>query len=556
MNEVSKAGRPKRQRFSRRDFVAGLTNAVTNIPDAMANAVLAGVNPVRGLYALMAGTPAASLTTGSQLMTVSVTGAMALTVGDALAYVPSDERLASIAVLTLLVAVVQIVLGLARAGSLLRFVSNAVLRGFLTGVAVNIVLSQLPNLTGYASGAGGRLLRAFDTLIHPAALDPKTLAIGGLTIVVVLLLERTRAKEFAFLAALVTGTAAAMLLRWDVANVRSLAAIPRAFPVPTLPSLGLSLELLVPAVSVALIGLIQGAGVSKSTPNVDGGYPDPNRDFLGQGVGNLASSLFGGVPIGGSVSSTALVVQLGAKSRIVNFIVGPIVLTVVLLLAGAVEVIPLTTLAALLVIVGIRAMNVGAIETVWQTGRPARVIMGMTFIAMLVTPVQFGILFGVGLSVIQHIFNASLDVRVVALSLQPDGALVEEPGRATLSDSKIAVLDIYGSVFYAGADVIATMLPRPAGSHRPVVIVRLRGRSEVGSTFLAVLERYRQGVDAAGGLLMLAGVGPQLAAQLDRTGMRDRLGADRIFEAQPTLTASVKAAVAAGEKWLASVEPK
>jgi sulfate permease, SulP family len=556
MSEVAKAERPKRLRFSRRDFVAGLTNAVANIPDAMANAVVAGVSPVRGLYAIMVGTPAAALTTGSQLMTVAVTGAMALTVGDALAYVPADERLASIAVLTLLVAAVQIGLGLARAGSLLRFVSNAVLRGFLTGVAVNIVLSQLPNLTGYASNAGGRLLRALDTLIHPAALDPKTLAIGGLTIGVILLLERTRAKEFAFLVAVVAGTAAAVLLGWDVANVRSLAAIPRAFPVPTLPSLGLSVELFVPAVAVALIGLIQGAGVSKSTPNGDGSYPDPNRDFLGQGVGNAAASLFGGVPIGGSVSSTALVVQLGATSRIVNFIVGPIVLAVVLLLAGAVEVIPLTTLAALLVIVGIRAMNVGAIATVWQTGRPARVIMGMTFAAMLVMPVQFGILFGVGLSVIQHIFNASLDVRVVALALQPDGSLVEEPGRATLSDRRITVLDLYGSLFYAGADVIGKMLPRPAGSHRPVVIVRLRGRTEVGSTFLAVLERYRQGVHAVGGRLMLAGVGPQLAEQLARTGMRDRLGADCIFAAQPTLTTSVKAAAAAGEQWLASGKPK
>jgi SulP family sulfate permease len=219
MSEVPKAERPKRLRFSRRDFVAGLTNAVANIPDAMANAVVAGVSPVRGLYAIMVGTPAAALTTGSQLMTVAVTGAMALTVGDALAYVPADERLASIAVLTLLVAAVQIGLGLARAGSLLRFVSNAVLRGFLTGVAVNIVLSQLPNLTGYASNAGGRLLRALDTLIHPAALDPKTLAIGGLTIGVILLLERTRAKEFAFLVAVVAGTAAAVLLGWDVANV-------------------------------------------------------------------------------------------------------------------------------------------------------------------------------------------------------------------------------------------------------------------------------------------------------------------------------------------------
>ena len=157
------------RRITSKDLIAGVTNAVTNIPDAMASAVLAGLNPIQGLYAIMVGTPVASLTTGSQVMTVAVTGAMALIVGDSLFGVAPEDKLAAVVVLTLLVGLVQILLGAVRSGSLLRFVSNAVLRGFLTGVAVNIVLSQFPDLTGYTSDANNKVIRAVDTLLHRAA---------------------------------------------------------------------------------------------------------------------------------------------------------------------------------------------------------------------------------------------------------------------------------------------------------------------------------------------------------------------------------------------------
>jgi hypothetical protein len=106
-----------------------------------------------------------------------------------------------------------------------------------------------------------------------------------------------------------------------------------------------------------IAGVTNSVGISKSTPNRDGTYPDTNRDFMDQGVGNVAAGLFGGMPIGGSVSSTALVVQMGGRSRIVNFIVGPIIAIVVLFLSGAIEQIPLTTLAAILVVVGVRAIE-------------------------------------------------------------------------------------------------------------------------------------------------------------------------------------------------------
>ena len=423
------ANSAKRQvrRITSKDLIAGVTNAVTNIPDAMASAVLAGLNPIQGLYAIMVGTPVASLTTGSQVMTVAVTGAMALIVGDSLVGVAAEDKLAAVVVLTLLVGLVQILLGAVRSGSLLRFVSNAVLRGFLTGVAVNIVLSQFPDLTGYTSEANNKVIRAIDTLLHPRSIDLRVLGIGLFTILVILLVERTRAKEFSFLVALVAASIAVKLLAWDLPTVRSLAEIPSILPSLTLPDLSLVAAMVIPAASIAIVGLIQGSGVSKSTPNRDGTYPDTNRDFIGQGVGNVASGLFGGMPIGGSVSSTALVVQMGGRSRIVNFIVGPIIAVVVLFLSGAVEQIPLTTLAAILVVVGVRAIDVGAVRTVWETSMPPRAIMGVTFVAMLIMPVQYAVMLGVALSFVQYVYSASLDVRVVALSAQPDGQLAEIP---------------------------------------------------------------------------------------------------------------------------------
>ena len=133
------------------DLIVGVTNGVANIPDAMANALLAGVSPIVGLYALLVGTPVAALTTSSQFMTVAVTAAMAVTVGSGITAVPADQRDAAVALMALLVGAFMAIFGLLRGGRLLRFVSNAVMKGFLNGVALLVIVGQLSNVTGYAS---------------------------------------------------------------------------------------------------------------------------------------------------------------------------------------------------------------------------------------------------------------------------------------------------------------------------------------------------------------------------------------------------------------------
>jgi len=184
------------RRVTGRDAISGFTNAVANIPDSMANATLAGLNPIHGLYSLVVGTPVAALTTGSKLMTVAVTGSMALIVADALYSVPKDERAAVLVVLTLLVGTVQVLLGVLRAGTLVRFVSNSVMRGFLTGVAVNIALSQVSAVTGYTSALDNKVARLVDTLLHPRALSVPTILVSLLTVGIILGTERTRLVAF------------------------------------------------------------------------------------------------------------------------------------------------------------------------------------------------------------------------------------------------------------------------------------------------------------------------------------------------------------------------
>jgi len=540
------------KRVSGRDLVAGFTNAIANIPDAMANATLAGLNPIHGLYALVVGTPVAALTTGSKLMTVAVTGAMALIVADALAPIPADQRALALIALTLLVGAVQILLGVLRAGSLVRFVSNSVMRGFLTGVAINIVLSQIGDVTGYKSAAANKVLRLLDVLLHPRGVSLPTILVSLLTAAIILGVERTPAKTFAFPLALVVSTLVVKFSGASVALVGARGDIPAALPRLVLPQVGSVPGLLVPAVSVAIVGLIQGAGIGKSVPNPGGAYPDVNRDFIGQGMGNVAASVFGGMPVGGSLSSTSLNVQLGGRSRVANFVIGPIIAVVLLLLAPAVELIPTAALGTMLILIGARAIDVPAIRAVWQTSMQTRTIMLVTLVGTLVIPVQYAVLIGVALSVVQYVYSSSLDVRVVTLTRDAAGHLIEGKAPTALADDSLTVLDVYGSVFYAGTDAIDRLLPDPTGAQNTVVVLRLRGRGDVGSTFLQLIKRYSAQLHNGGGYLALVGIGPALLDQLVRTGAADEIGRDHIYLAQPALLASLDSAVTDAEAWLAS----
>lgn len=534
------------------DLTAGLTTAIANIPDAMASAILAGTNPVYGLYGLMVGTPVGALLTSSAFMAVAITSAMALIVGSALAAFPESDQTAALFTLTLLVGLFGIIAGLLKLGRLMRYVANSVMVGFLTGVSVLIILSQLGDFTGYSSDFDNKILKTIDLLLNLTEIDLQTLAIGVLTIVIILVVNRTRLGNFSMLFAMLLASAAAFLLGWEsVVTVGDIAKIPATLPRPQLPDLTLALQLVIPALSLAVVGLIQGAGVSKSYPNPDGRYPDVSRDFLGQGVANAAASFFQGMPLGGSVGTSALNVSAGARSRWANVFSGLFIVVVVLLFARAVSFAAMPAMAALLIVAGVQSIKVEAIRDVWDVGMGPRAIMLITFAITFVVPIQYAVLIGVLLSGIVYFFTAADDVQIEELVLLEDGLVKEQKPPEQLPSRAITILQIRGNLFYAAVDKIEEQLPSARHSDHPVIILRLRGHDEINSTFITLLERYSQQLDASQGKLMLAGISDRAYEQLDRTETTDDLlGAEDVFEETDILGESVLAAQEAAQIWL------
>ena len=268
------------------DAVAGVTVGASQVGNAMAYTLLAGVPPVYGLYAVAAGTPAGALTLSSQRMPVVPTAALCLAAGGALAGLPAEQRAAGLFTLAVLTGAIMLAAGLLRAGGLVRFISNAVMVGLMTGISVTILLSQLGALTGFSSHFENKVLKAEDLLLHLGDADPWTALIGFSTVLLVVLLGLTRLKLFAMALTLVVMTVAVALFDLSsVAVVGDIAPIPRSLPWPHLPDFSLAPALLLPALSLVIIGLVQGAGISRTVPNADGSFGDTSRDFVGQGVG-------------------------------------------------------------------------------------------------------------------------------------------------------------------------------------------------------------------------------------------------------------------------------
>lgn len=541
------------------DLIAGLTTGVANIPDAMASAILAGINPLQGLYAVMIGTPLGAFFGSSAFMNVAATSALAITAGSAVAGYSEDARAGAITTLALLTGLVMLIAGLLKLGRLLRFVSNSVVIGFLTGVSINVILSQLGDFTGYASEYSNKVVKAIDTLLHLNQIDLQTTAIGLLTVAVILLVDRTRLRNFSMLFGMLIGSVVVVILGWiEVQLVSDVATIPDTLKLITivqLPDLTLAPALIADAIALAIIALVQGAGVSKAYPNPDGKYPDSSRDFVGQAAANIGAGFFQGMPIGGSVSATALNISSGARSRWANVFSGLVVVVAVLVFSPAVSQVAMPAMAAVLIVAGFQSIKWNRIADIWATGWPPRIVMLVTLVLTLAIPLQQAVFLGVLLSILAYFFITSThEVRLTQIIQNPDGTVAEGPAPAELASNAVTVLQIYGNMTFTGAETLEQYLPKASSATRPVVILRLRAQEGIGSSFITVLERYSQQVKAVDGRLMVAGISKKVKGQLYRTETTsDLLGPENVFVATTNLGASTRAALAAAQRWLEQV---
>jgi SulP family sulfate permease len=544
--------RPERAHL-RADLVAALPGAISRVPDGMAAAVLAGVNPVQGLYASFAGPIVGGLSSNTRMMVITTTSAAALAAGSALESVPPDRRPAAIPLLAILVGIALVAAGIARLGRYTRFVSYSVMIGFLTGISVNIVCSQIADLTGAQAHGDFPLAKAIDVLIHPSGIDLASLLAGLSALAILVLLARTRLSVISSLIALVIPTIVVIVAgATQVARVGDQGAIPRGIPLPQVPNVGLlSFGMVTGALAIAAIIIVQGAGVAEAAPNPGNARPNPNQDIIAQGAGNLAAGFFRGIAVGGSVGQTALNVSVGGRTRWAAIWSGVWMLIILAVFSGLVAKLAVPPLGAILIFAAIGSLRPGEVATILHTGRVSQVVVITTFAATLFLPVAAAVGIGVALSLLLQLNQEAMDLAVVELTPRDDGRFEERKPPAVLTSFHITVLDVYGSLLYAGARTLQARLPAPGDARSPVVVLRLRRRTSLGSTFVKVVADYADQLVDSGGRLYLSGLDPSLTEQLRRTGRVD--GPVRAFEATPVVGESTQAAYLDAEAWLVKV---
>jgi len=304
------------------------------------------------------------------------------------------------------------------------------------------------------------------------------------------------------------------------------------------------------ACAIAVTGLVQGAGVGRNYANPDGDYPETSQDFSGQGVANIVAGFFQGMPVGGSLSSTAINVSAGARTRWASISAGIFALVFVLLFAGLIEQVVMPCVAALLIVAGVQAIDWAEMADVRDAGWMPRLIMVVTFVITLFLPIQQAVFFGVVLSTLLFVYRAALLARLWELNFLDDGRWREQPAPEELPSQSVTVLQFYGTTFFGAAYTLEKLLPSPQKAKQAVVVLRLRGHEGMASTFIGVLERYAERLQASGGKLVLSGVSESVWQRLLATETTESIPQEDVFLSDDFLGSSTRKALEAAALWI------
>jgi sulfate permease, SulP family len=379
----------------RRDIMAALTVAIVALPLSMAIAVASGVSPVRGLYTSIVGGFLVSALGGSRFQIGGPAGAFIVLVAATVAELGPD----GLALTVLLSGLMLTLVGLSRAGSLIRHIPHAVTVGFTSGIAITIAASQLKDFGGLTlpGAEPGPLLPKLAALGEALpSLNPAALAIGAGSAALIFALRRLRPTWPGMLIAVVLAAAAAMALHLPVETIGSrFGAIPRGLPTPSLPPLTLERlwQVLPAALSFTLLGGVESLLSAKVADSMTGRKHRSNMELVAQGLANIASALCGGISVTGTIARTATNIRAGARSPMSGMMHAGFLLVFVLVAAPLASYIPLAALAGVLLVVCWNMAEKREFLVLLRDWRGGAVLL-VTFVLTLLESLTWGIVAG------------------------------------------------------------------------------------------------------------------------------------------------------------------
>ncbi len=538
------------------DAVAGLGTALFGVPSGLAFAKLAGVDPIYGLYSCMVATIVSSLGTGTVLMVGTLTSAIAVSTKSILGSSGIETSLIPSALFTLsfMVGVIMLTLGLLRLGKIVKFISNAVLTGYVLGIACLIIIGEFGDLVGYPLHEGSKLHRLVEYFQHFSDWDVSTTLLGLASCVAVLIAQRNPVtKVLVPVIVLIAGAAIVSLGGLSsVALTGSIAQIHSQLPSFVHPDPSLMPKLALGAISITLIALTEGASISTAFPNPDGSEAKISKDFRGIGVANIIGSFFQSMSIGGSLSRSAMCVKSGAKSRLAGIFTGVWMMALVYFAGSWIVLVPLTSIAGVLwaIIIQVVIDKRADVKLMFATSPGSATVLTVTFLCSLFIPLQWTIMIGAGLSWLVYAYTSSKDAHLVQLKRNDEGFYEETKPPEYLESNSLTILQLEGNGFFSEVPVIKDLMVDTKSTRNSVLIWRMRGLEDVHSASLKWFRSFARTFRTKGNRLILEGVEPHILEEMRKTGVVDVVGEDNVLPAQPGLLETLEKAVDDANHWI------
>ena len=533
---------------ARVDLLAGVTVAAISLPQAMAYALIAGVDPRFGLYSAIVVTLVASIFGSSSHLINGPTNAISLVVFSALAFFDPDARFdtyQAMFLLGIMIGSIQILIAVFKLGDLTRYISESIVIGFMAGAGTLVGLTQLGNLTGIRDRGTGQqhvLYRIWLTL-STGHVNWRALGIGLGTIVLVVVLRKLARKyhlpQFDMLLALIAAAAVVAAFGWskpalDGKTIISVVgSVPRSLPLPHIPEIQFwwVKELSGSALAIAFLGLLEALAIAKSIANTTRQKLDYNRQCLAEGLANLTGGFFQCLPGSGSLTRSAINFQAGAVSRFSGVLAAGTVALVVVALAPFARYIPKSALAGLLLVTAVRLVDWKRLSYAMRASRYDAGLVLVTALSAVFISVEFSILIGVALSILMFVPRAALlrsSELVVSSERVVRERLPEDPPCTAM-----LLYDLEGELFFGAAPELDRcfdqLKQRTKDEGIRFVVLRLKRTRNPDMVSLERFDHFLHDMQAQGVTVLLCGVRPAFAKAMANLRFQDWLPTDRVF---------------------------
>ncbi|MEU1192951.1 sulfate permease [Streptomyces sp. NPDC005859] len=535
------------------DLLAGVTVAAYLVPQVMAYAAVAGLPPVTGLWAILPALALYAVLGSSRLLSVGPESTTALMTAAVVAPLAAGDagRYASLAAtLAVTVGLLCLVARAVRLGFLADLLSRPVLIGYLAGVALIMMVDQLPKLTGVRTAGTEFFPQVWSFLVHLPDADPATVVFSAVVLVFLFLMAHYARAVPGPLVAFVLGTAAVVVLDLDGRyGLEVIGEVPSGLPGLTVPDLDELPHLVLPALGVLLVAYTDFILTARAFADHDDKGPelDANQEFLALGAANLGAGVLHGFPVSSSASRTALASSAGARSQAYSLVAGAVVLAVLLFFSPLLARTPSAVLGTLVVYAAVRMIDLAGFRRLASFRRRELLLAVGCLAGVLALDILYGVIIAVGLSV------AELLTRVARPHDAVEGLVPGVAGMHDVDDypqaRTIPGLLVYrydSPLFFANAeDFRRRALAAVDEQTDPVrwFVLNTEANVEVDITALDAVDELRRELARRGIVFALARVKQDLMDDLEAYGLADSVGGDLVFPTLPT-------AVAAYRGWL------